>query len=65
MARKKGQEREKWQQGRDPQQLTSITMFFNSEIAQAVIALTKGRKEHLQGQKYFHQQMDFKWGEEE
>lgn len=37
------QEREKWQQGRDPQQLTSITMFFNSKIAQAVIALTKGK----------------------
>lgn len=57
------QEREKWQQGRDLQKLTSITMFLNSKIAQAVIALTKGKKEHLQGQKYFHQQMDFKWGE--
>lgn len=68
MARKKGQgwcnnKREKWQQGQDPQKLASITVFFNSKIAQAVIALTKGRKEHLQGQKCFHQQMDFKWGE--
>lgn len=67
MARKKGQEGATTREGEVAARAGSAETHEYHNVSQqqnssGCYSINK-RKEHLQGQKYFHQQMDFKWGE--